>query len=216
MLIAIDLSSNKLCGEIPDVMGDLTGLGLLNLSNMSSGTIPSSWGNLSNLQALNLSHNNLLGLFPQQLEELTFLSYFNVSFNNLSGPIPQNKKFSTIYGNQGLYGNQLLKKCEMQGHHLVHLQPLMMVKTRVFSLNLTGKWFWLGMGVNLLREWRWEGLSVMSWVIDTEFTCVDYVFLCLLSFPFLFCLARVFYDLFFSDGVQYWNKRIWILSCGRI
>ena len=135
MLIAIDLSSNKLCGEIPNVMGDLTGLGLLNLSNnMSSGSIPSSWGNLSNLQALNLSHNNLLGLFPQQLEELTFLSYFNVSFNNLSAPIPQNKKFSTIYGNQGLYGNQLLKKCEMQGHHFLSLSTFDQISLQYVSI----------------------------------------------------------------------------------
>ena len=120
-LIAIDLSSNKFCGEIPDVMGDLTGLVLLNLSNnMLGGSIPSSLGKLSNLQALDLSLNSLSGKIPQQLEELTFLSYFNVSFNNLSGPIPQNKQFATFEGssfegNQGLCGNQLLKKCEDDG-----------------------------------------------------------------------------------------------------
>ncbi|RDX91999.1 Receptor-like protein 12, partial [Mucuna pruriens] len=117
-LIAIDLSSNEFCGEIPDVMGDLTGLVLLNLSNnMLGGNIPSSLGKLSNLEALDLALNSLSGKIPQQLAELTFLSYLNVSFNNLSGPIPQNKQFATFQGssfegNQGLCGNPLFKKCE--------------------------------------------------------------------------------------------------------
>ncbi|XP_029128811.1 receptor-like protein 7 [Cajanus cajan] len=68
-LLAIDLSSNKFCGDIPDVMGDLTGLVLLNLSNnMLSGSIPSSLGKLSNIEALDLSQNSLSGKIPQQLE----------------------------------------------------------------------------------------------------------------------------------------------------
>ncbi|KAJ1443711.1 Leucine-rich repeat [Sesbania bispinosa] len=116
-LIAIDLSSNRISGEIPDVMGDLNGLVLLNLSNnMLTGSIPSSLGKLSNLEALDLSLNSLSGNIPQQLTQITFLEFFNVSFNNLSGPIPQNKQFSTFEGNsfegnKGLCGNQLLKKC---------------------------------------------------------------------------------------------------------
>ncbi|KAJ1443710.1 Leucine-rich repeat [Sesbania bispinosa] len=116
-LIAIDLSSNRISGEIPDVMGDLKGLVLLNLSNnMFTGSIPSSLGNLSNLEALDLSLNSLSGNIPQQLTQITFLEFFNVSFNNLSGPIPHNKQFSTFEGNsfegnKGLCGDQLLNKC---------------------------------------------------------------------------------------------------------
>ncbi|KAL2330020.1 hypothetical protein Fmac_017601 [Flemingia macrophylla] len=117
-LIAIDLSSNKFNGEIPDVMGDLTRLVLLNLSNnLLRGSIPSSLRKLSNLEASDLSLNHLSGRIPLQLVELTFMSYFNVSFNNLSGPIPQSKQFGTFEssffeGNQGLCGNQLFKKCK--------------------------------------------------------------------------------------------------------
>ncbi|XP_047162687.1 receptor-like protein 7 [Vigna umbellata] len=117
-LIAIDLSSNKFSGEIPVVMGDLTGLVFLNFSNnMLSGSIPSSLGKLSYLEALDLSFNRLSGNIPLQLEELTYLSYLNVSFNNLSGHIPQHNQFATFQnssfmGNQGLCGSPLSKKCE--------------------------------------------------------------------------------------------------------
>ncbi|AES77339.1 putative leucine-rich repeat-containing, plant-type, leucine-rich repeat domain, L [Medicago truncatula] len=116
-LIAIDISSNKISGEIPQMIGELKGLVLLNLSNnMLIGSIPSSLGKLSNLEALDLSLNSLSGKIPQQLAEITFLEFLNVSFNNLTGPIPQNNQFSTFKGdsfegNQGLCGDQLLKKC---------------------------------------------------------------------------------------------------------
>ncbi|CAI8584622.1 unnamed protein product [Vicia faba] len=116
-MIAIDMSSNKISGEIPKVIGDLKGLVLLNLSNNNLiGSIPSSLGKLSNLEALDLSFNGLSGKIPQQLTQLTFLEFLNVSFNNLTGPIPQNEQFSTFQensfeGNQGLCGDQLSKKC---------------------------------------------------------------------------------------------------------
>ncbi|MED6181687.1 hypothetical protein PIB30_021615 [Stylosanthes scabra] len=118
LMIAIDISGNRISGEIPSVLGDLKSLVLLNLSNnLFIGDIPSSFRKLSNLEALDLSLNSLSGKIPRELAELTFLEFFNVSFNNLSGPLPENKQFSTFEGNsfagnQGLCGIQLKKKCE--------------------------------------------------------------------------------------------------------
>ncbi|MED6171841.1 hypothetical protein PIB30_044562 [Stylosanthes scabra] len=117
LMVAIDISGNRISGEIPSVLGDLKSLVLLNLSNnLFIGDIPSSFRKLSNLQALDLSLNSLSGKIPQELAELTFLEFFNVSFNNLSGPIPENNQFSTFEGNcfagnQGLCGTPLKKKC---------------------------------------------------------------------------------------------------------
>ncbi|QHO09312.1 receptor-like protein 49 [Arachis hypogaea] len=117
-MVAIDLSCNKIYGEIPDIMGSLNRLLVLNLSNnMFTGSIPSSLGKLSNLEVLDLSLNSLSGNIPQQLTGLTFLDFFNVSFNNLSGPIPENGQLSTFddnsfKGNNDLCGIQLVKKCK--------------------------------------------------------------------------------------------------------
>ncbi|KAL4636407.1 hypothetical protein ACB092_03G005700, partial [Castanea dentata] len=114
---AIDMSSNKFVGEIPESIGDLSGLHMLNISNnILTGHIPQSLENLTNLESLDLSQNRLSGEIPQQLAQLTFLEWFNVSHNNLTGSIPQGKQFDTFEnssfeGNLGLCGNPLSKKC---------------------------------------------------------------------------------------------------------
>ncbi|CAL5393894.1 unnamed protein product [Camellia sinensis] len=114
---AIDLSSNKFEGEIPEFIGNLKGLQVLNLSNNDlSSRIPSCLGNLTNLESLDLSQNKLSGEIPQQLALLTFLEFLNVSNNNLTGPIPHGMQLNTFEnnsyeGNLGLCGDPLSRKC---------------------------------------------------------------------------------------------------------
>ncbi|KAG6745336.1 hypothetical protein POTOM_051992 [Populus tomentosa] len=116
-LTAIDLSRNRFEGGIPDALGDLKELYLLNLSNnFLTGGIPPSLSNLKGLEALDLSQNKLSGEIPVQLAQLTFLAVFNVSHNLLSGPIPRGNQFETFDNtsfdvNPGLCGNPLSKKC---------------------------------------------------------------------------------------------------------
>ncbi|KAB1219254.1 Receptor-like protein 12 [Morella rubra] len=115
--VAIDLSSNKFEGEIPEVLGYLKGLYLLNLShNFLTGPIPSSLGDLKELESLDLSSNMLSCEIPPQLTQLTFLSSFNVSHNHLRGPIPRGKQFdiyenNSFIDNPELCGGPLSKKC---------------------------------------------------------------------------------------------------------
>ncbi|ONI22455.1 hypothetical protein PRUPE_2G130500 [Prunus persica] len=117
---AIDISSNKFEGKIPEFIGNLTELRSLNISNnILTGSIPSSLGKLTNLESLDLSQNKLSGQIPQQLTQLSFLGTFSVSHNNLIGPIPQGTQLtsfnSTSYeGNPGLCGDPLPNKCGNQ------------------------------------------------------------------------------------------------------
>ncbi|XP_043697061.1 receptor-like protein 33 [Telopea speciosissima] len=113
----IDLSNNRFNGGIPDAMGDLKSLMLLNLSgNSLTGQIQSSLENLRQLEALDLSRNNLSGRIPNELTSLTFLSILNLSHNNFTGNIPQDNQFDTFSntsyeGNLGLCGFPLSRKC---------------------------------------------------------------------------------------------------------
>ncbi|GLU17338.1 hypothetical protein SLE2022_337090 [Rubroshorea leprosula] len=114
----IDLSCKKFDGEIPDVVGSLKGLQLLNLSNnILVGPNPPALGNLKNVEALDLSQNKLVESIPMQLTPFNFLEVFNVSYNYLTGLIPNVQQYDTFDnssfdGNLGLCGLPLLRKCD--------------------------------------------------------------------------------------------------------
>ncbi|KAI3934353.1 hypothetical protein MKW92_048886 [Papaver armeniacum] len=102
----IDLSSNNFEGEIPEEIGLLKGLSVLNLSyNGLSGNIPPSVGSMNGLESLDLSYNKLSGLIPPSLASMDFLGYLNLSYNNLSGKIPRGPHFDTLGGDGSTYVN---------------------------------------------------------------------------------------------------------------
>ncbi|XP_012455752.1 receptor-like protein 19 [Gossypium raimondii] len=114
---AIDMSSNKFEGTIPETVGNLISLQVLNFShNHLTGHIPSSLGNLVALESLDLSCNELVGEIPSELTGLNFLEVLNLSENQLVGLIPQGKQFNTFLndsyaGNIGLCGFPVSKSC---------------------------------------------------------------------------------------------------------
>ena len=119
LVTSVDLSDNKLSGEIPMGLTSLTKLGTLNLSmNHLTGNIPANIGNLKAIETLDLSLNKLSGSIPQSMVNLTFLNHLNLSYNNLSGKIPTSNQFQTfvdpsIYeGNPGLSGCPLPIDCQ--------------------------------------------------------------------------------------------------------
>ncbi|KAI3941007.1 hypothetical protein MKW92_037621 [Papaver armeniacum] len=106
----IDLSCNILNGNIPEEIGLLIGLVMLNLShNLFSNNIPASVGNMSGLQSLDLSSNRLSGLIPQSLTSIDSLGVLNLSYNMLSGSIPRESHFDTLSVDGSAFaGNNLL------------------------------------------------------------------------------------------------------------
>ena len=90
--IVMDLSSNKFERDIPEVMGNVKWIQLLNLfNNLFTGSIPLSLEKLTMLESLGISQSKLSGEIPPQLTQLTFLAFFNVSNNHLIGSIPHGK-----------------------------------------------------------------------------------------------------------------------------
>ncbi|XP_078182270.1 cuscuta receptor 1-like isoform X2 [Carex rostrata] len=118
----IDLSSNKLVGNIPEDIGKMNWLITLNLSNNHlSGVIPNSMSNLRQLESLDLSHNSLTGEIPRELTKLTSLESFSLAYNDLSGPTlgieAQFISFdkSSYEGNPNLCGPPLPRSCVPTG-----------------------------------------------------------------------------------------------------
>ncbi|KAG4132354.1 hypothetical protein ERO13_D08G026800v2 [Gossypium hirsutum] len=115
--VSMDLSNNQFCGKIPENVGQLISLQMLNFShNNFIGPIPTSFGNLVALESLDLSSNKLNGRIPSQMTKLTFLEVLNLSNNNLVGPIPHGNQFDTFDNdsyndNSGLCGLPLSKQC---------------------------------------------------------------------------------------------------------
>ncbi|KAK4592257.1 hypothetical protein RGQ29_016684 [Quercus rubra] len=88
-LIHLRLNDNKISGNIPTGIGNLTNLELLDMGNNKlSGHIPFEIGKLYKLQILALSQNNFFGNMPSSLGNLTLLIMLFLNNNNLQGSIP--------------------------------------------------------------------------------------------------------------------------------
>ncbi|CAI8583454.1 unnamed protein product [Vicia faba] len=101
----VQLSGNKLSGEIPSEIGTMVNFSLLHMgfnrfsgklppelgniplvvlnltTNNFSGEIPTEIGNFICLQNLDLSRNNFSGNFPSSLNKVSELNKFNISYN---------------------------------------------------------------------------------------------------------------------------------------
>ncbi|KAD6796665.1 hypothetical protein E3N88_07561 [Mikania micrantha] len=122
-LTGLDLSGNKLTGQIPynvaDVVPFLTTLDLSN--NNLSGSIPPSIANISLINVLRLDNNQFTGHIPPKLSELDRLKEFSVANNRLSGQVPIFRNYiipvsaESYANNLGLCGAPL-SPCKHKNH----------------------------------------------------------------------------------------------------
>ncbi|KAE8671790.1 putative Pentatricopeptide [Hibiscus syriacus] len=90
----LNLSSNGLNGVIPTEFGDLISLKNLSLaSNSFSGSIPDSMSGIPGLDHVDLSNNQLNGTVPRIFSELKGLKVLKVENNDLHGVLPFNASF---------------------------------------------------------------------------------------------------------------------------
>ncbi|KRH08947.1 hypothetical protein GLYMA_16G182700v4 [Glycine max] len=107
LVTSIDLSSNKLLGEIPREITYLNGLNFLNMShNQLIGHIPQGIGNMRSLQSIDFSRNQLSGKIPPTIANLSFLSMLDLSYNHLKGNIPTGTQLQT-FDASSFIGNNL-------------------------------------------------------------------------------------------------------------
>ncbi|KAG8490006.1 hypothetical protein CXB51_015875 [Gossypium anomalum] len=105
----IDLSCNKLTGEISFETKNIKKIFTLNLSHNSlTGPVPQAFSNLMEMESLDLSYNNLTGNIPAEFAVLHFLEYFNVSYNNLSGKTPERIGQLAAFDESNYVGNPFL------------------------------------------------------------------------------------------------------------
>ncbi|KAK6145696.1 hypothetical protein DH2020_022516 [Rehmannia glutinosa] len=88
-LLILDVSGNKLSGEIPFAVGDFESLQLLNMArNSLMGSIPAKIGQLKSLSILDLSENRLNDSIPSEIGLITSLNELKLEKNSLEGNIP--------------------------------------------------------------------------------------------------------------------------------
>ncbi|MBA0778541.1 hypothetical protein Gotri_006392, partial [Gossypium trilobum] len=88
-LSVIIISKNKLTGNIPSSICNLSSLDVLDLSeNSLSGTISDCFGNLRSLEFLNLQMNNFYGKIPDSFVNKSELSHLLLNDNQLEGLVP--------------------------------------------------------------------------------------------------------------------------------
>ncbi|KAK1422754.1 hypothetical protein QVD17_18040 [Tagetes erecta] len=87
----ISLLGNRLTGEIPRELGDITTLTKLDLeANQFSGSVPAMLGRLKNLDSFRINENNFSGSIPDFIQNWRQLTRLEIVASGLTGPIPSN------------------------------------------------------------------------------------------------------------------------------
>uniref|UniRef100_J3MBX4 non-specific serine/threonine protein kinase n=1 Tax=Oryza brachyantha TaxID=4533 RepID=J3MBX4_ORYBR len=88
-VVRLMLRDLRLSGEVSGALGNLSHLGILNLSgNLFAGRVPPELGNLFRLTLLDISANAFAGRVPAELGNLSSLISLDLSGNHFTGEVP--------------------------------------------------------------------------------------------------------------------------------
>ena len=131
-LRVLNLSRNRLTGELPEWLGDLRSLIELKLQfNRLEGNIPASLGSLSSLRSLHLRFNQLEGKIPASLGSSSSLQVLDLRGNRLTGNVPAGLGSSSNLNSIYLGENQLNGEIPSSLGSLSVLQTLGLGKNRL-------------------------------------------------------------------------------------
>ncbi|XBI84530.1 hypothetical protein VPH35_092822 [Triticum aestivum] len=133
-LTMLRASNNNITGVIPPSIGQLSQLGILDVSaNKLEGQIPLGIGNLTVLFNLSLSNNLLEGSIPKDIGSLNNLEYLDLSSNNLSGMIQGSIEHCLKLHFLNLSHNRLNGSIPIKLEMLVNLQELLDLSDNSFA-----------------------------------------------------------------------------------
>ncbi|CAI9106563.1 OLC1v1005751C1 [Oldenlandia corymbosa var. corymbosa] len=126
-LVLLHVADNQIAGQIPRSLTNLTSLAHLDLrNNLIQGTIPSDIGKMKKLSRALLSRNRLQGLIPDSFSAIYRLLVLDLSFNRLSGSIPAS-----------LGKMSVLATLNLDGNNLSGTMPASLISSRISSLNVS-------------------------------------------------------------------------------
>ncbi|XP_057851756.2 putative leucine-rich repeat receptor-like serine/threonine-protein kinase At2g24130 isoform X2 [Cryptomeria japonica] len=165
------LASNKIEGNIPSGVRNLTNLVTLDLSdNHFNGSIPTALSQLPNLQMLFLDKNNLNGRIPESFGHAKPLGLLSLSENMISGEIPKRLGDLPQLRDLVLHHNQLSGKLPSSLGRCITLEKVDLAHNKLEG-NIPLEWaalenlqFYFNISSNLLQG----SISVMSKMVMVQ------------------------------------------------
>lgn len=128
----LDLSSNSFSGSLPAEIGDLSLLQELRVArNLMNGEIPTELRRCVSLQVLDLEDNSLSGVIPDFLAELRDLRTLSLGGNLFSGLIPAGLRNLSRLDVLSLGGNELTGNLPEELMQLINLTVLNLSNNRI-------------------------------------------------------------------------------------